>query len=97
MLTLPTTLSAHSPQGAIRAGATLTFEELAGDDASYRVHARDDTLLRVIAGIVLLSTDDGQRLLETGEEAIVAAGTRHRLASVEGTARVLSGLRPARR
>jgi quercetin dioxygenase-like cupin family protein len=51
----------------------------------------------VIAGIVRLTVDAEERLLGTGDEAIVPAGAPHSLASAGGEARILSGLRYARR
>jgi hypothetical protein len=33
------------------------------------------------------------RILSTGEEAVVPAGTRHRITSLEGEARVIIGFR----
>jgi len=79
-------------------GAALTFETLfEGEPASARLRGREDTLLRVVAGIVRLTAGADERLLGTGDEAVVPAGTPHSLASAGGEARVLSGLRAARR
>jgi mannose-6-phosphate isomerase-like protein (cupin superfamily) len=88
------------PAGAAPAthGAALTFETLVeGEAAHVRLHSAQDTLLRVIAGIVRLTVDAEERLLGTGDEAIVPAGAPHSLASASGEARILSGLRSARR
>lgn len=78
-------------------GATLIFEDLGCEPGPYRLNSGADTLLRVIAGLVSLSTPERELVLAPGEETIVRAGTRHRLASVWGTARVVSGSRPTRR
>jgi mannose-6-phosphate isomerase-like protein (cupin superfamily) len=76
-------------------GAALDFETLYpdGDLAPVRLRLHEDTLLRVIAGDVRLTLDGDVRLLGTGEEAIVPAGTRHRITSLEGQARVIVGFR----
>jgi mannose-6-phosphate isomerase-like protein (cupin superfamily) len=78
-------------------GAALTFETLVeGEAAHVRLRAAEDTLLRVVAGIVRLTVDAEERLLGTGDEAIVPAGSPHSLASAGGEARILSGVRSAR-
>jgi mannose-6-phosphate isomerase-like protein (cupin superfamily) len=78
-------------------GAALDFETLYpdGDLAPVRVRPHQDTLLRVVAGDVRLTIDGTVRLLGASEEAIVPAGARHRITSLEGEARVLVGFRPA--
>jgi quercetin dioxygenase-like cupin family protein len=76
-------------------GAALTFESFEGDAAPVRVRPREDTLLRVIDGLVRLTVDGCERLLAAGEEAIIAAGARHRLASATGEAHVVMGFRAA--
>jgi mannose-6-phosphate isomerase-like protein (cupin superfamily) len=79
-------------------GAGLTFETLLehdAGDAPFRLREHEDTLLRVIAGIVRLSVDGEELLLGIGDEAIVPARSVHRLTSAGGEARVLSGLRRA--
>jgi quercetin dioxygenase-like cupin family protein len=75
-------------------GAALTFERIPGGHGTVRVRPLDDTLLRVIAGVVRLVVDGEERVLGPGEEAIVPAGVAHRLAGADGEARLLSGLRP---
>jgi quercetin dioxygenase-like cupin family protein len=94
----PSTLSAPSP---VTYGAALAFETLvrvAGDEAPCRVHVDEETLIRVVAGAAWLEVeDDCDRLLGPGDEAIVPAGAPHRISSGGGAARLLSGLRPARR
>ena len=76
-------------------GAALDFETLYpdGDLAPVRLSPHQDTLLRVVSGDVRLTVDRAVRLLGTGEEAIVPAGTRHRITSLEGEARVIVGFR----
>ena len=76
-------------------GAALTFETLReGDAAPTRSRSDEDTLLRVVDGLVRLTVDEEERLLGTGDEAIVPAGARHRLASACGEVRVMTGFRP---
>ena len=79
-------------------GAGLIIEtlvELPMDKVPSRV-GTDDTLIRVIDGIVCLSTVDGDRLMGSGDEAIVPAYTEHRLASASGDAKLISGSRAPR-
>ena len=76
-------------------GAALTFEDLLEGEASpMRLRSDEDTLLRVVRGLVRLTVDGQERLLGPGDEAIVAAGARHRLASACAEARVMAGFRP---
>src|SRR5919106_3862265 len=80
---------------AITLGAALDFETLYpdGDLAPVRLRVHQDTLLRVISGDVRLTIEREVRLLGVGEEAVVPAGTRHRITSLEGEARVIVGFR----
>jgi mannose-6-phosphate isomerase-like protein (cupin superfamily) len=79
-------------------GAALTFETLVeGEAAPSRVRASEDTLLRVIGGIVRLTIDAEERLLGIGDEVVIPAGAPHSLASAGGEARFVTGLRSARR
>ena len=87
-------ISVPSPS-AVRHGAELTFETLGEEPAPPRVHRAQDSLLRVIDGIVRLAVDGTERLLGTGDEAIVPAGAEHTLSSAGGRARVLIGFRAA--
>ena len=80
----------------LTAGVVLTFETLNGAEAPVRMQPSDDTLLRIIDGLVRLTVDGVERVLGIGDEAIVPAGAAHRLAALAGRARVVSGLRPAR-
>lgn len=80
---------------AVSLGCTLVFEDLGVEPGPVRVRVGEDTLLRVVAGLVRLTSDGGERLLDANEEAIVPAGTLHRLASAHGVARIVTGHRPA--
>ena len=88
-------LSTPSRPSAVTHGAALDFETLYpdGDLAPVRLRPHQDTLLRVIDGDVRLTVDRDVRLLGAGEEAVVPAGTRHRVTSLEGEARVVVGFR----
>jgi mannose-6-phosphate isomerase-like protein (cupin superfamily) len=79
-------------------GAALTFETLVeGQAAHARLRMHDDTLLRVIAGIVHVTIGAEARWLKTGDEIVIPAGATHRLASAGGVARLVTGLRAVRR
>jgi mannose-6-phosphate isomerase-like protein (cupin superfamily) len=82
---------------AVTHGAALDFETLYpdGDLAPVRLRPHQETLLRVISGDVRLTIDRVVRILSTGEEAVVPAGARHRITSLEGEARVIVGFRTA--
>ena len=81
-------LFARPRPSAVTHGAALDFETLYpdGDLAPVRLRPHQDTLLRVISGDVRLVIDRVVRLLGTGEEAVVPAGMRHRLSSLEAAA-----------
>ena len=83
------------PSVIMRAGAELTFETLVADRAPVRRRA-EDTLIRVLDGVVRLTVDGCERLLRIGDEAIVPAGAPHRISGAGGAARLVSGYRPAR-
>lgn len=75
-------------------GATLIFETLCeGDPVPARLRVDEDTLLRVVDGLVRLTVGAQERLLGIGDEAIVPAGAQHALASAGGQARVMAGFR----
>ena len=75
-------------------GAALTFETLVdGQAVPERQRMHDDTLLRVVAGIVRLTIDADAHWLRTGDEIVIPAGATHRLASAGGVARIVTGLR----
>ena len=57
----------------------------------------DDTLLRVIAGIVRVTIGSEAHWLKTGDELVIPAGASHRLASAGGVARLVTGFRAVRR
>jgi hypothetical protein len=81
-------------------GVALTFETFdpaAAADAAVRVRPAEDILLRVIDGLVRLTVADDDRVLGIGDEAIITAGTAHRLAGVAGRGRIVMGFRPAPR
>jgi mannose-6-phosphate isomerase-like protein (cupin superfamily) len=89
-------MRATSPSRTATHGAELTFETIVqGEYAPPRVRPFERTLLRVIAGIVVLTQRGEDRLMGAGDEAIVEAGVTYRLASACGDSRVVMGLRPA--
>jgi quercetin dioxygenase-like cupin family protein len=96
----PSTARAPRPAGATTAtyGAALTFETLvAGEPPRSRVQPSDDTLLRVIAGVVCVTVRGAERLLAPGDETVIPADSQHTLESAGLEARLVSGLRPANR
>jgi mannose-6-phosphate isomerase-like protein (cupin superfamily) len=97
-----TSLTRPAPRPARREsathGAALTFETLVeGQAVQPRLRMHDDTLLRVIAGIVRVTIEAEARWLKTGDELIIPAGASHRLASAGSVARVVTGFRAVRR
>jgi mannose-6-phosphate isomerase-like protein (cupin superfamily) len=95
-LTHPGTRSTRAT--AATHGAALTFETLVeGEDGYARLRMHDDTLLRVIAGLVRVTIDSADHWVRTGEELVIPAGASHRLASAGGVARVVTGFRAVRR
>ena len=77
-------------------GSTLVFEDIPSGAAPLRVRPHEDSMLRVIGGLIRLSTDDSERLLGPGGEAIVPAGCCYRLTSLSGTSRTVVGFRSPR-
>lgn len=77
-------------------GSALVFEEIPSGSAPLRVRPFEDSLLRVIGGRIRLTTDDFERILRPGDEAIVPAGSCYRLASMSGTSRTVTGFRSPR-
>ncbi len=73
-------------------GVTLTFETLTAE-AALRVRPSEDTLLRVIDGVICLRFDGEERLLGPAGEAIVPAGFHHTMSAVTGEARIVMGYR----
>ena len=97
-----TSLTRPAPRPARREsathGAALTFETLIeGQAVSPRLRMHDDTLLRVIAGVVHVTIEAESRWLRSGDEIVIPAGASHRLASAGGVARLVTGLRAVRR
>lgn len=96
----PLTSPAHRTDRRATAthGAALTFETLVEGQAAHpRLRMHDDTLLRVIAGIVRVTIEAEAHWLKTGDEIVIPAGASHRLASAGGVARLVTGLRAIRR
>jgi glyoxylate utilization-related uncharacterized protein len=75
-------------------GTTLTFETLTAD-APLRVRPGEDTLLRVIDGVISLRFDGDEHVLGPGGEALVPAGFHHTMCAVTGEARIVTGYRKA--
>jgi len=74
--------------------ATLTFETVRDADvAPLRLRPTEETLLRVIAGELLVTVAGETRRLGPGEEALLPAGLPHRFACASGEARFLAGYR----
>lgn len=92
-----TTVDSRSDPASVSYGARLVFEDLSDELAPLRLRRDEETLVRVVAGVVRLDTGHAQRLLEVGAEAIIPAGTQHRMSSVCGVARIVSGFRPSPR
>ena len=69
--------------------ATL-LEWRAGDGPAEHVNAERDVLLAVLAGSVVLRTDDDERELAAGEATIIAKGTRRKISAGRQGARYLS-------
>ncbi len=84
-----------SPSRVIH-GAALVFEDIPSGSAPLRVRPDEDSLLRVICGLIRLTTDERELVLAPGEEAIIPAGTAYRLASISATGRTVTGFRSPR-
>lgn len=77
-------------------GTALTFETVEAFEsrpAPVRMRRWEDSLLRVIDGVLRLTTDGEERRMGIGEEAILPAGTPYQLAGVDGHARIVVGYR----
>jgi glyoxylate utilization-related uncharacterized protein len=85
-----------SRSGSVSYGTTLTFETLT-EEAPLRVRPLEDTLLRVIDGVVSLRFDGDEHVLSPGGEAIVPAGFHHTMCAVSGAARIVMGFRRVER
>jgi mannose-6-phosphate isomerase-like protein (cupin superfamily) len=93
-----TTRPAELRRASATHGAALTFETLVeGQATRARLRMHDDTLLRVVAGIVHVTIEADAHWLKTGDEIVIPAGATHRLASAGGVARLVTGLRAVRR
>jgi len=76
-------------------GVALIFETLT-DEAPLRIRPWEDTLLRVIDGVVALRFDGEGRLLGPSGEAIVPAGFHYTMCAVTSEARIVMGFRRSR-
>jgi hypothetical protein len=77
-------------------GTALTFETVDAFDrrpAPVRMRPWENTLLRVLDGVLRLTTDGEERRMGIGEEAILPAGTPYQLAGVDVPAKVVLGYR----
>jgi hypothetical protein len=77
-------------------GASLSFETVETFEsrpAPVRLRPWEHTLLRVLDGVLRLTTDGEERRMSIGEEAILPAGTPYQLAGVHGEARIVVGYR----
>jgi len=75
-------------------GTTLTFETLTAE-APLRLRPNEDTLLRVIDGVISLRFDGDEHVLGPAGEAIVPAGFHYTMGAVSGEARIVTGYRKA--
>jgi mannose-6-phosphate isomerase-like protein (cupin superfamily) len=77
-------------------GTALTFETVEAFEsrpAPVRLRPWEDTLLRVLDGVLRLTTDGEERRMSIGEEAVLPAGTPFQLAGVDDPAKVVLGYR----
>jgi hypothetical protein len=77
-------------------GTSLSFETVEAFEsrpAPVRMRPWEATLLRVLDGVLRLTTDGEERRMSIGEEAILPAGTPYQLAGVHGEARIVVGYR----
>jgi len=84
-----------SRSDSVSYGTTLTFETLS-EEAPLRLRPSEDTLMRVIDGVVALRYDGDEKILSPGGEAIVPAGFHHTMGAVSGQARIVMGFRRPR-
>jgi mannose-6-phosphate isomerase-like protein (cupin superfamily) len=93
-----TSLTRPARRDSATHGAALTFETLVEGQAVHaRLRMHDDTLLRVIAGIVRVTIEAEAHWLKTGDEIVIPAGASHRLESGGRVARLVTGFRAGRR
>ena len=77
-------------------GTALTFETVETFEsrpAPVRMRPWENTLLRVLDGVLRLTTDGEERRMGIGEEAILPAGTPYQLAGVDRPAKLVLGYR----
>jgi hypothetical protein len=77
-------------------GASLSFETVETFEsrpAPVRLRPWEHTLLRVLDGVLRLTTDGEERRMSIGEEAILPAGTPYQLAGVDSAVKVVVGYR----
>jgi hypothetical protein len=77
-------------------GTSLTFETVEPFEsrpAPVRMRPWEDSLLRVLDGVLRLTTDGEERRMGIGEEAILPAGTPYQLAGVDAPSKVVLGYR----
>lgn len=75
-------------------GTALTFETVEPFEsrpAPVRMRPWENTLLRVLDGVLRLTTDGEERRMGIGEEALLPAGTPYQLAGVHSPAKVVVG------
>jgi mannose-6-phosphate isomerase-like protein (cupin superfamily) len=86
-------------RASVTHGAALHFETVGPPEtgpAPLRIRPDEDTLMRVIGGVVRLTVGDVERVMAPGDEAIVPAAHPHRISGVGGDARYVMGFRAAR-
>ena len=77
-------------------GTSLSFETVEAFEsrpAPVRLRPWEATLLRVLDGVLRLTTDGEERRMGVGEEAILPAGTPYQLAGIASPAKVVLGYR----
>jgi hypothetical protein len=77
-------------------GTSLSFETVEAFEsrpAPVRMRPFEHTLLRVLDGVLRLTTDGEERRMGIGEEALLPAGTPYQLAGVHSPAKVVIGYR----
>jgi uncharacterized cupin superfamily protein len=86
-----------SAPSAVLHGSELAFETIGPTPGAIRMHHEHTTLVRVIAGELVLLVGAWERILGPGDEVTVAEGMPHQLWSAgDGEARVVMGFRRVR-
>ena len=78
-------------------GTSLSFETVEAFEsrpAPVRLRPWEATLLRVLDGVLRLTTDGEERRMSVGEEALLPAGTPFQLAGVQSPAKIVTGFAP---